>query len=55
VLTETFQPVNFQKTRDRNFDESMSALIADMKKLTSAVTFPLRDSAFSHPVPISII
>lgn len=38
ALTETIQPADFQKTHDRNFDESLSALIADLKRLTSAVT-----------------
>jgi len=38
TLTETIQPANFQKTHDRNFDESLTALIADLKKLSGVVT-----------------
>ena len=34
ALTETIQPANLQKTHDRNFDEALTALTSDVKKLT---------------------
>jgi hypothetical protein len=35
ALTESIAPANLQKTHDRNFDDALSALIVDLKKLTT--------------------
>jgi hypothetical protein len=35
TFTESIEPANFQKTHDRNFDDALSALTTDLKKLTS--------------------
>lgn len=37
VLTETIQPATLQKTHDRNFDESLSQLIAELKNVSGTV------------------
>jgi hypothetical protein len=35
ALTESIEAANLQKTHDRNFDEAIAALVADLKRLTS--------------------
>jgi hypothetical protein len=40
ALTETIQPAILQKTHDHNFDDSLTALIADLKELSSAASSP---------------
>ncbi len=34
TLTQTIQPANLQKTHDRNFDESLTALTAELKNVS---------------------
>jgi len=36
ALTESIDAANLQKTHDRNFDEALSAITLDLKRLTSA-------------------
>ncbi|WP_260706265.1 hypothetical protein [Edaphobacter flagellatus] len=36
ALTESIDPANLQKTHDRNFDDAVAALVAELKNITSA-------------------
>jgi hypothetical protein len=38
ALTESIDPANLQKTHDRNFDEALTAITVDLKRVTSAPT-----------------
>jgi hypothetical protein len=38
ALTETIEAANLQKTHDRNFDEAIAQLVADLKGLLDTAT-----------------
>lgn len=42
ALTESMEQANLQKTRDRNFDQALTALTLDWKKLTTSSTAATR-------------
>jgi hypothetical protein len=46
TFTETIEQANLQKTHDRNFDDALATLTADLKKLasTAAATAPAQNS-----------
>ena len=42
ALTESIEHANLQKTHDRNFDQALTALTLDWKKLTTSSTAATR-------------
>ena len=42
ALTESIEQANLQKTHDRNFDQALTALTLDLKKLTTSSTAAAR-------------
>jgi hypothetical protein len=42
ALTESIEQANLQKTHDRNFDQALTALTLDLKKLTTSSTAATR-------------